>query len=51
MCFSIPNTNFNFLFRIILLSANALNLDKPEILSFGKELSVCCRGNSTFLKY
>ena len=33
-----PKTNFNFSFTFILLSANALNLDKSKIFSFGKEL-------------
>ena len=35
---TIPNTNFNFWVPIILSSANALNLVKAKILSFGEEL-------------
>ena len=37
---TVPEANFNFLFTIILLSANAFNLDKSKFLSFGKELTL-----------
>ena len=39
-CFflTLSKTNFVFYVTIILMSENALNLDKSEILSFGKEL-------------
>ena len=33
-----PTTNFNFLVTLILSSANTLNWDKSEILSFGSKL-------------
>ena len=35
---NLPTTNFNFLVILILSSANTLNWDKSEILSFGSEL-------------
>ena len=35
---NLPTTNFNFLVTLILSSANTLNWDKSEILSFGSEL-------------
>ena len=35
---NLPTTNFNFLVTLILSSANALNWDKSEILSFCSEL-------------
>ena len=35
---TLPNTNFNFWVRIILSSANALNLDQSKILSSGNGL-------------
>ena len=35
---TLPNTNFDFLVKIILSSANDMNLDCSKILSFGKEL-------------
>ena len=35
---SLSNPNFSFCVTIILLSANALNLDLSKILSFGKGL-------------
>ena len=38
---TLPTTNFNFRVRIILSSANSLNLGQSKILSFGKgELSI-----------
>ena len=37
--FSIPKQVLIFLFKFILSSANAFNLDQSKILSFGKELS------------
>ena len=36
---TLPKTYFNILAMFILLSANALNLNQSDILSFGKELS------------
>ena len=36
---TLPKANLNFLFTFKLSSANAFNLDRSEILSFGKELS------------
>ena len=36
---NLPKANFSFLVTFILLSANALNLDQPKKLSFGKELT------------
>ena len=36
---TLSDINFNFWVRIILLSANALNLVESKILSFGKELN------------
>ena len=36
---ALPGTNFNFWVTIILSSANFLNLDYFQILSFGKELT------------
>ena len=38
MLFTRPKTGFNFSAEFILSSANALNLEKSTILSFGKEL-------------
>ena len=35
----LPKTNFNFSVASILSSVYAFNLDQPETLSFGKELS------------
>ena len=35
---NLPTTNFNFLVTLILSSANTLNWDKSEILSFSSEL-------------
>ena len=35
---TLPKTNFKFLVTMILSSANALNLVKAKILSFGKGL-------------
>ena len=35
---NLPTTNFNFLLTLILLSANTLNWDKSEMLTFGSEL-------------
>ena len=35
---NVPTTNFYFLVTLILSSANTLNWDKSEILSFGSEL-------------
>ena len=35
---NLPTTNFNFLVTLVLSSANTLNWDKSEILSFGSEL-------------
>ena len=35
---NLPTTNFNFLVTLILSSANTLNWDKSEILSFGSDL-------------
>ena len=35
---NLPSTNFNFLVTLILSSANTLNWDKSEILSFGSDL-------------
>ena len=35
---NLPTTNFNFLVTLIMSSANTLNLEKSEILSFGSEL-------------
>ena len=37
---TIPKTNFNFSVTFVLSSANAFNLDKSKILSYGKELKV-----------
>ena len=37
---TLPNTNFYFSVTMTLSSANALNLVKAKILSFGKELNV-----------
>ena len=36
---TLPNTNFNFWVRIILLSANTSNSDKSKILLFSEELN------------
>ena len=35
---TLHKTNFKFSVTFILLSANAFDLDKPKILSFGNEL-------------
>ena len=35
---NLPTTNFNFLVTLILSSANTLNWDRSDILSFGSEL-------------
>ena len=35
----LPKTSFDFLFKFILSSANAFNMDQSKILSLGKELS------------
>ena len=40
MLSSLSRTNFNFLVRFILSSANAFNFDQSKNLSFGKELSL-----------
>ena len=40
MCSTLHKTNFKFSVTFILSSANAFDLDKPKILSFGKELSI-----------
>ena len=37
---TLPKTNFDFLFKFILSSANAFNLDQSKILSFGKQLTI-----------
>ena len=36
---TILKTNFNFLVKFILSSANAFSLDSSKVLSFGKELN------------
>ena len=42
-CFlPLSKTVFNFLFKIILLSANFFNSDQPKISPFGKGLTVIC---------
>ena len=38
MIFTLTKWNFNFWVLFVLLSANAMNLDKFEILLFGKEV-------------
>ena len=38
--FFILQGKFYFLITFVLLSANPFNLDKPKILSFGKELII-----------
>ena len=37
---TLPKENFNFLFTFKLLSANALNLERCKILSFGKDAAL-----------
>ena len=43
---TIPITNLNDLFTLILSSASAFKLDQSKILSFGKELN--CRDSLRF---
>ena len=46
---TLPNANFNFWVKIILSSANALNLDESKILSFSKELRDHCADTTQLL--
>ena len=50
--YTVQKANFKFSVTFTLLSANAFNLDWPEILSFGKEFSdQGCSCSVIFVKF